>query len=64
MPVENKDYQRLARLLDDTMSIKSHELTPLELTFLQRVRDKGVWSISPEDLTQLEKLFATKGHLK
>jgi len=62
--MDDKDYKRLAKLLDDTMSIKSHELTPQEHAFLRRVHDKGVWTISGEELAQLEKLFATKGHLK
>lgn len=62
--MEQDEFKRLAKLLDDTLSIKSHELTPQEHSFLRRIQDKGVWAISEEEKTQLATLLKTKGHLR
>lgn len=59
--MEQTEYKRLAKLLDDTLSIKSHELTPQELAFLLHLREKGVWTISEEEKSQLANLFKAKG---
>jgi preprotein translocase subunit SecB len=62
--MEQPKFKRLAKLLDDVLSIKSHELTPQEHAFLRHVRDKGVWAISEEEQAQLASVLKAKGHLK
>ena len=62
--MEQSDYKQMAKLLDDVLSIKSHELTPEEHTFLRRVRDKGAWAISAEEKDHLLRIFKAKGHLR
>jgi preprotein translocase subunit SecB len=62
--MEQPEFKRLAKLLDDVLSIKSHELTPQEHAFLRHVQDKGVWAISEEQKAELATLLNAKGHLK
>jgi len=62
--MEQPEFKRLCKLLDDVLSIKSHELTPHEHAFLRSVRDKGVWAISEEEQAQLASVLKAKGHLR
>jgi hypothetical protein len=61
--MEPGEYKRLLKLLDEAMSIKSHELTPEEHELLKRVHEQSVWEISEEEKARLTDLVAKKGHL-